>query len=159
MHETLTFTMVFLFGQSAIRKFITPCTRSWKHPPHLLVDILQAIWPYVHSCGISLELKLLITQDGSKSTSRLRSCLDEEKEEKPAMILYITWNVNIDWWIFGIHLHTEWRVVAIRCVSWKHGFQAVLNMRQMDVVAEMRSLDWSMTPQIAWPNWKTTQFR
>ena len=30
-------------------------------------------------------------------------------------------------------------MVAIRCVSWKHGFQAVLNMRQMDVVAEMKA--------------------
>ena len=30
-------------------------------------------------------------------------------------------------------------MVAIRCVSWKRGFQAVLNMRQMDVVAEMKA--------------------
>ena len=107
MHETLTFIMVFLFGQSAIRRCITPCTRSWKHPPHLLVDILQAIWPYEHSCGISLELKLLINSRWVKINCAIAELLGwgEKKKTCNDSVHYM----ECQYWLMNIwHTSSHW---------------------------------------------------
>ena len=50
-------------------------------------------------------------------------------------------------------------VVAIRCEGWKHGFKGGLDMRRIDVVAEMNTLPYSITIAITLSSWITTQFR
>ena len=159
MHETLTFTMVFLFGQSAIRRCITPCTRSWKHPPHLLVDILQAIWPYEHSCGISLELKLLINSRWVKINFAIGELLGWGERRKTCndSVHYMEcqyWLMNI--WHTSSHWMTSGCNYMCKLEAW---FPSCTEYASNGCRCRDENLDCSMTPQIAWPNWKTTQFR
>ena len=118
---TLTFIRVFLFVQSAIRCCIAPCTRSWKHPRHFLVDVLQTIWPFVHRCGICLGIKLLKNSRWVRINFAMGELLGCWARRKPANVLYMY--MDCQFWLMIIwhtcsHWINQWLQLDVKMEAW-----------------------------------------